>query len=232
MPYSQAVPNTFTPLKWTSLSPRLGLIYDITGDGKTLFKASFSRYDQANLGINFMNANPNQPLSYAFLLFPDGTPVPGGIIAVTFPQGAKIGYKGHSVKVPYDDEIIVCLEREIVTDFSLGVRYIRKRDKNLIYEIDANSLDADKLMNNGELVWTNWEQVHFTDPFDGSQQVAWNKLDVAKANDLYTVNPPGANRDYDGAQVTLNKRFSHGWSLMSSYVYSNSRGLIGTDFSA
>jgi len=232
VPYSQAVPNTFTPLKWASLSPRVGLIYDITGDGKTLFKASFSRYDQANLGINFMNANPNKPLSYAFLLFPDGTPVPGAIIQVSFPQGAKVGYKGQSVKVPYDDEIIVGLEREIVTDFSLGLRYIRKRDKNLIYEIDANSLDADKLMNNGELVWTNWEQVHFTDPFDGSQQYAWNQLDVAKANDLYTVNPPGLNRDYDGAQVTLNKRFSQGWSLMSSYVYSNSRGLIGTDFGA
>ena len=232
VPYSQAVPATFTALKWTSLSPRVGLIYDITGDGKTLFKASFSRYDQSNLGINFMNANPNQPLSYAFLVFPDGTPVPGGIFQVAFPMGAKIGYKGQSVKVPYNDEIIVGLEREIIEDFSLGVRYIRKRDKNLIYEIDANSLDADRLMNNGEIVWTNWEQVSFTDPYDGSQQQAWNNLDPARANDLYLVNPPGANRDYDGAQITLNKRFSHGWSLMSSYVYSNSRGLIGTDFGA
>jgi hypothetical protein len=230
--YNQSVTQSFTPLKWTILTPRLGLVYDITGDGKTLFKASYSRYDQANLLINFFGANPNQPLSYAFLLMPDGTPIPGAYIQVSYPQPSKIGYKDHPLKTPYLDEVTVSLEREVVEDFSLGVKYIRKWDRNLIYEIDANSLDADQLMNNGQLVWTNWEKVYFTDPYNGTQQYAWNKLNVALQNNLYVVNPPGADRDYTGAQVTLTKRFSHGWSLMSSYVWSYSRGLIGTDFAA
>jgi hypothetical protein len=230
--YNQSVKEAFTPLKWTTVSPRLGLIYDITGDGKTLFKVSYSRYDQANLIINFMLANPNQPLSYLILLMPDGTPIPGAYLSVTYPQGAKIGYKDHPVKAPYLDEFTISLEREIIEDLSLGVKYIKKLDRNLIHDMDANSLDGNKLMNEGELVWTNWEKTYFTDPYDGSQQYAWNKLDVSLPNDFYLVNPPGADRDYDGAQITLNKRYSHGWSLVSSYVWSYSRGLIGTDFSA
>jgi hypothetical protein len=30
--------------KWTNLAPRVGLIYDLFSDGKTLFKASYSRF--------------------------------------------------------------------------------------------------------------------------------------------------------------------------------------------
>jgi hypothetical protein len=230
--YNQAVLEDFTPLKWTILSPRLGLIYDIMGDGKTLFKASYSRYDQANLLINFMDANPNVPLGYGFLLLPDGTPIPDAYYFVSFPKPGHIGYKNHDVKAPYLDEVTVGIQREIVADFSLGIRYIRKWDRNLVHGIDANSLDADRLMDDGELVWKNWEQVSFTDPYDGSPQTVWNQLDPTLQADLFIVNPPGADRDYDGVEVTLSKRYSHGWTLMSSYVYSNSRGLIATEFAA
>jgi hypothetical protein len=49
-------------------------------------------------------------------------------------------------------------------------------------------------------------------------------------SDYYIVNPPGAERDYDGVEIFLNKRFAKGWSLMASYVWQHSRGLLGTDW--
>ena len=230
--FTQGVTETFTPLKWTSLSPRLGLVYDITGDGKTLFKASYSRYTQANIFVNFMFTNPNKPLTYLQLLFPDGSPIPGYYIGVGYPQAATVGYKDNDADAPYLDELVVGIEREFLPDWSFGLRYIKKWDRNLIDDIDANSLDADKLMDEGELVWTNWEPVAFTDPYDGSQKIVYNQINTLLQSDLYLVNPPDAKRDYDGVEVKLSKRYANGWMIFASYVWSNSRGLIGTEYAS
>lgn len=229
IPVNRSVPESFTPITRTNLSPRVGFAYDITGDGKTLLKASFSRYIQPNVQQYFWASNPNGPLAYLQLLMPDGTPIPGFYLDFMYPQVAKTEYNGEKAKSPYTDEVTVSFERELIEDFSLGIRYMKKWGRNFLEDIDANQLDIDKLLNDGELVWTNWEQISFTDPYDGSQQIVWNRLQVLP-KDKYLLNPPGADRDYDALEVTLSKRFSHGWSLMASYVYQNSRGLIGSSF--
>ena len=46
-------------MNFKTLSPRIGLTYDITGDGKTVAKASFSRYMDNMRGAWFSNANAN-----------------------------------------------------------------------------------------------------------------------------------------------------------------------------
>ncbi len=227
--FNRSVTESYTPVKRTNLVPRLGLVYDLTGNGKTLFKASFSRYIQSNQISNFYAVNPNYQWGYSQLLNADCTPIPGAIIKVDYPNPAKIGYGDHSLRSPYTDEITVGVEREIFPDWSLALRYMKKGDRNLMQIVDANQLDIDKLMNEGELEWTNWEPVTFIDPYDKQQKMAWNQKHILAA-DLYLVNPPGAKRDYDGFEIILNKRFSQGWSLMVSYVYQNARGLIGNNY--
>ncbi len=133
------------------------------------------------------------------------------------------------LKSPYTDEFTVGLEREIFTDWSLALRYMRKMDRNLLEDANASQLDMNQLVNNGQLVWTNWTQVSFVDPYDGQQKSFWSQNQILPKNE-YMINPPGAKRDFDGIEVVLNKRYSRGWSLMASYVYQNSRGLIGTDW--
>jgi hypothetical protein len=48
-------------VSWKDISPRLGLVYDLFGDGKMALKASFSRYIQASGGAN--NATLGAPVS-------------------------------------------------------------------------------------------------------------------------------------------------------------------------
>lgn len=141
-----------------------------------------------------------------------------------------MGYKDYDLKNPYVDEFTIGIEREIIEDLSLSVRYIRKWDRDLIEDVNASELDIDALMEDGTLDWSkNWEKVTVTDSFDNSTQTFWNQKETVPA-ELYTLNPPGAERDYEGIEVILNKRFSRGWALMASYVWQKSRGLIGTDF--
>lgn len=227
--FNRSVPESFTPIKRTDMVPRLGLSYDLTGNGKTLLKASYSRYIQANVIQYFTLTNPNYLWYYVQRLSPDFTPIPGAYIGASFPNSGKAGYGDKGLRSPHTDEFTLALEREILPDWSLALRYIRKWDRNLIEDVDANQLDIDKLVNDGTLEWTNWTQVSFTDLYDGQEKYFWSQNRILAKNQ-YILNPSQAKRDYRGYEVVLKKRHSQGWSAMASYIWQKSTGLIGSDW--
>jgi hypothetical protein len=229
--WDRSVNEKLTAMTWTTLSPRVSLIYDIMSDGTTLFKASFARYFMANITQWFSGLNPNGFLNYSGYTDNSMTGnVPlGWVTGIGTPNPNTLGWKNHDLQAPYMDEFTVGVERELFEDWSVSLRYIKKWDRKLLEDAAINQLDMDALMDDGELVWTNWEQVTATDPYDGKTVTFWNRLNLVPG-DYATVNPPGAERDYDGFEVVLNKRYSNGWQLNVSYVWQDSRGLIGTDF--
>ncbi len=213
---------------WSNVAPRIGAIYDIFADGTTLLKASFGRYVIPNQ-MGFVNvAHPNGWFLVGELYNPDGSVL--DYIPVVIPgDGAPgIGYKDYDLKASYTDEFTISIDRELWEDWSVTLRYIKKWDKDLIHQVDAAQLDMDKLMETGELDWSkNWTQVSAVDPFNNQEVTFYNKL-VNSASEKYIVNTPGADRSYDGVELTLKKRFSRGWALNMSYVYAHSSGLIAT----
>ncbi len=223
---NRTVSEPIQGLSWTTLAPRLGLIYDLTGDNKTLAKASWSRYTMPNQ-VGWINeAHPNGWITYFVNLDPDGTPIPNSETPLWLPTSTKLGYGDYKLKAPYTDELTVGLERELFTDWSAGARFIRKWDRNLMHMVDAAQLDMDKLMGSGELDWSkNWVARTGIDPFDGKTVTFFSKIDT-RVKECHIVNPPGAERNFSGMELTLNKRFSHGWALNTSYVYGKSTGLI------
>jgi outer membrane receptor protein involved in Fe transport len=217
--------ESITPLKWQTLSPRLGLIYDIFADGTTLFKVSWSNYVLPNTTQWVNEAHPNGWYywmdiynGYTFVQLSQGLVIPGG---------TSVGYGDYDLTAPTADELTVGIEREIWDDWSLGVRYIKKWDKNLLHTVDAASLDIDALMETGELKWIDWQEKQVVDPYDNSTVTFYDNLRPTRLPERYLVNPPGAERSYDGLEITINKRYSQGWSLNASYVYANARGMIG-----
>lgn len=242
--FNRAVTETITTYTWHTFSPRLGLVFDLTGDGKTTFKASFSRYYLANLTQWISRGNPNGFVSFGgWLTYNEETgkfnPLTVNDLDYFSAAGPeyvpKYGYKDHKFKTPYTDEFVVGIEREIVRDTSFGVRYIRKWSRNNIEDANATYLDLDRLFSQGELdeaCWLYYVPVTVTDPYDGSTQTFYNRTQLIPVEEWYMINPPDANRDYDGVEVTVNKRYSHGWQMQASYVYQKSRGMIATDFNS
>jgi outer membrane receptor protein involved in Fe transport len=216
--------SSITALEWKNLSPRFGCIYDFFADGSTLFKASWGRYVIPN-AIQWVNlAHPNGWYYWTEIYY--GYDIIVDTLGLVVPTGTRVGYQDHDLVASTADELTVGIEREMWEDWSLSIRYLKKWDKNLIHMVDAAALDIDALMDRGELVWRNWEKVETIDPYNGSTVTFYNNLDPYRFSELYIVNPPGAERKYDGIEVTLNKRYSHGWSLNASYVYASARGLI------
>jgi len=222
--YYPVVAETFKPIIWNTLAPRFGLTYDISGNGKTIVKASLGRYYMANVMQWFVTVNPNSDLQWRQRLNADwtlrGDPynVSGGSVASIDPN----------IKSPYLDELTIGIERELITDLSLGFRYIRKWDRNLVEDVFIHRLDYEALMERGELIWTIFSPVTVVDPYDGQTVTFYEQTDLTAPGDSVVTNPPGAQRDYDGFEIDLTKRYSHGWQLNASYVWAYSRGLIDT----
>lgn len=229
--YNRRVDKTINALNWNTISPRASLIYDIFSNGSTLFKVSFSRYYLANISQYFDFINPNSQSGYQGWTNDDGYTVELENIFAVWGAPTQLGWKDHKLEAPYMDELTVGIERELFTDWSVGLRYIKKWDRKLIEDASIYELDMDVLMDEGRLVWTNWEPITYeeTGEYAGNTVTFWNQLEVYPSTTAL-INPPGANRDYDGVEFTLNKRYSNGWQVNLSYVYQNSRGLIGTDF--
>jgi hypothetical protein len=222
------IDNAITAFTWKNFSPRIGLIYDLFSDGTTLLKANYSRYLQDNYTTVSFELHPVNWVGYGAYMYPDGSL---WAVDYTWIPGVNtiVGYKDQGLKTPYSTELSVGIERELWEDWSIGLRYIRRWDRNLIEDVDSTALDIEALMERGEFVWTRYEPVDVIDPHDGGTVTFWNRLWYEPAQ-KYMVNPPDAKRDYNAVEFRLDKRFSRKWSLNLSYVYNKSTGLVGNEF--
>ena len=233
-PIDRRIPKDETPFKWSSISPRLGLTYALNDRGKTLVCASYSRYaDQLGKSVWPESVHPIQPFVYGVKLDPKtGAAIPGSEYSVLTPNPVSVGYPGYSLKVPVLNELIFGVKRDVSKDWSVGLRYIHKWDRNLIEDVDASRLNVDKLMKNGTFEWIDYQAVTTTDPYSKKPVTFYNDLNPNRTPKEYLVNPPGAERNYNGLELTFNKRFSNRWLLLGSFTWSNLKGLISTSYDA
>jgi hypothetical protein len=221
--YDPQVYQTTKPIIWNDFSPRVGLIYDLFGDAKTLLKASFGRYVGGNIMQYFVGTNPNAFMSWRYRLNPDWT-LRGDPYLFSATAGSRVD---KDLTAMFTRELTVGVERALVENWRFAMRYIKKWDRNIIEDVNLNALDINEL-GKGNLVWTNFSPITVTDPYDGKRKTFWAVTDTSLPSINYLTNVPDANRDYDGLELTLDKRFSGKWQMMASYVWSHARGLLGT----
>ncbi len=218
--YDPRVTSAFKPLIWDTVSPRLGLAYSLSNDNKTVLKASFGRYYSSAISNLFVGVNPNGAITWRQRLNPDWT-LNGDPYLFSAASASRID---PDLKVPYIDEFTAGIEREIIKNMKLGVRYIMKRDRNMVEDVNMNYVDMDALAQ-GQLVWTNFTPFEVTDPYNSRPITFYGVTDTSITSDFYITNPPDLDRNYDALEVTLLKRYSHRWQMAASYVYAKAKNL-------
>src|SRR5688500_1826101 len=207
---------------WNQFAPRVGFVFDLSGDGKTVVKANYGLYwHNPGVGISD-NANPNTGTKSATYGWNDANAdrrwQPGEETnrQTASLEGALV--LDPNLKDPYSHEAAAWLERQI-TD-TIGVRggFVYKTEEDLIEQyISARNLDAYTVPCN------------FTDiGVDGvrgtgdDRVLSFLGLTSAQAAALGTtqvvMNLPRFGR-YKTAEVSMNKRYGNRWSASMGGAY-------------
>jgi outer membrane receptor protein involved in Fe transport len=131
------------------LSPRLGVVWDVRGDGRSKLFAHYGRYHQA-VGLQLATYLNRQ---IAATRYWERDPETGEWenIETTWPP-ENTTQADDDLEANYKDEIILGYEFEFATDFAAGVRAIRNRQNNMIEDILANEDE----LRHGE----SWESIY------------------------------------------------------------------------
>ena len=210
--------------------PRLGVSYDVTGDAKTLVKASYGQF-WLYPGADFASSiNPNASTWYTQYRWTTDTNRNGGWDPGE--QGAVLGVSGGSVSTALDPNLqntftrqaTVYVEREVAHDFGLrsgfvwnGRRQVRatiRADRPFDgYNAPVTVIDPgpDGRVGTGD---------------DGSSYTAFNLAQqyVGLAAVNLTANlPDSADSDYYTWEVSATRRDIGRWSLLASFAETWSR---------
>ena len=215
----QSIPS-ISLVRWTTLSPRLGVVYDLFGTGQTVLKFSFSRlyepvlidpfraggiFDFRTVNYAWTDSNANGlmdlPDTDSYVLTSLKHP---GINETAFVE---------DLSSPWTNEWMAGIEQEIFHELQLGFRFLYRSNKNLIETIDVqNGFDPDAMDDKGSI----WIPFTIQDPgWDGlfntqdDQDITVYGLRQDRPVPLLKgANPSKARRQYLALLFTLDKRMA------------------------
>jgi hypothetical protein len=179
-----------------NFNPRFGFSWDPIGDGKTVIRGgigTFSQNIQYNVGY-FASQDMGGSAQYIFNPgYPDPS-VPNPFNpGSTYDPPTAVTRAEPSMISPYSVQTTLGFQREFMTDLSLSLDFVLTKG----YGFVAIDNDNPVLPGTGYL-----------------------RPDNTKA-DLFVLRG-GGRSDYKALYVTVNKRYSHGWSLDIAYTLSRS----------
>ncbi len=206
-------------------APRLGFAWDLGGDGRTLVKATYGRYN-AEMADTFATPyNDNGPVTYTYR-WSDPTRcdcyVPGTVnLNTNGPDFISLSGSSNNIlnldlKSPREHEITGSFEREVAPDTAVRVLYVYKRLLDTITTI--NVLRPYSTYNTALTV-----PVPGPDGKAGADAPTMKIYDYDPAyrgaafvgNQMVNV-PDSASDWYQTIEVTLNRRATGNWGVISS----------------
>lgn len=231
------------PVEFTTLSPRIGFVYDVFGDGKTALKAHFARYFEPVWSAKYNAAQIFGANSINYYWYDDGNELmdlPGvdRYVPSSIPnQDPEYSYYIDDLKPPYMYEFMAGVEQELMRDFQVGFQFVYKINQNIVEDVDVNNgYDPSATDENG-LIWLPYEVVDpgmdgEFDTDDDKPLTVYGLRDDRPVPTWGGINPEEAERKYWAAILTFDKRMSNRWQLKGSIMYSSFKGNTSAAYGA
>jgi hypothetical protein len=211
-------------------SPRLGLSYDITGDGRSVAKFNYSRYVSQN-GTGTLSSTYNTVgttlVRYPWVdlnndKFVQANEIVLRAVPLTWTGGydynnptatSTTGTNDPNLTASVTDEIIVGFDKQLGNEFAVSASYIWRKYKNFAWSDRVNWTSA------------NYTPVTYTPtgcPAGARCETVtyYNPTSTIPVNYVYT-NLPDYWRGYQGFEVSARKRMSKSWMMNASYSYND-----------
>ncbi len=222
--------------KTTSVSPRFGLAWDLTGRGTSVARAYYGvLYEGANFST-WSWAAPGAS-DYVYYTVPSYNVV--GVEYDRIPAENKYTVAS-SLKHPRTDEFNVSFEQQFMREYKVSATFIRRDYKNFLGPVFPTA---------------TWTPVNFTVPSAASGQSAiapagttmtvyrWanrasidQKFIVDNIDDFQYFDPGGNKlgdingyRNYTGVMLVLARALKDRWQGQLSYVWSKTKGTMNND---
>ena len=194
-----------TLFTWNMWSPRLGITMKLTGDGRTMLRGSYGRFNQGVLTGELAPFHPAAtPITTA--AFDPSTGAYTTIVSVVDPK--RNLRLDPELRTPRTDEYSIGVDREIGRGLAVALAYVRKDGRNFVGWTDVGGQYGEE-----------------TRPLaDGRSLPVFVIANTADRRFLLT-NPAGYSLEYNGLVMAAEKRRSHGWQAFGSYTLSRASGL-------
>jgi Carboxypeptidase regulatory-like domain len=244
------IPKT---MNFTSISPRIGVSYDLFGNGKTALKAAWGRYYEAMPVMWFSNAQSSIQAHYPFNWWDDNgnhaCDDPG--IDTYYPTNdywqfieqdpeslrQLVANKGeqYALKAPWNNELVLSVSHELARNLSVKLQYVNKlgrRDHwDTIYDVTTKTY-LSSLQDAPAGFW-----VPFTTIVPAVGNWPQKEVTVYVPTNNYDWGPvvgrqasnPYSKRLYNGIELTFDKRYSNGWALGGSLTLSSTKSITPYD---
>jgi len=209
-PTGNTIEGISNVLVWNNWSPRLGLVFQLTSDKKTLLRANYGHYYEGMYLGNFFRLSPSGQTVNAYYYDWD-TEQYEFSWAWDPLQGLGVA---DDVKNSLCRQFSVGISRELFRDFGVEITLIYKYTKDFVHWWNTRGV---------------FEQVDFLDAYAGQNIKVWNQVNDPSENFLTLMNRPEMEQKYRGLFISFNKRMSNNWQMSSSFVYSKAYGVSPED---
>ncbi len=214
-------------VSWFGIAPRVGVNYQLTGDGRTLVRLSAGRYLH-QLGLSVPEfGNPNARASATFRFDDrnfDGL-VDEGEVDFASPLGVFIPVRNEvapDLAQPVTHELTFGIQRDLPLGITLGLTGILRSERNLIEDTDIG------------VPGSAWHPVPHLDPGrdfvrgsdDDNPITLWLQDPTTLGQSRFRLENPGIGASYRGLILEARKRYSSGWQLLASVTASRSVGWL------
>ena len=234
-------------IDFKDLSPRVGFSYAMNDDRKTVVRGSYANYAaQLSYGWAALESIPTGYLAYGWndangdkLPQPNEVDVAGGVLYSyqinPLNRTSTAGRVDPDLKNQRDNEFVLGLDHELVSNLAVGAAFTYRKSKNFTYTpwlasaCPVGTGNCKIVPTSAYLKGTPITQRGYT----ANYYLAPDNLVLGTHQGRYRTNLPDYTRTFKGFEFTLKKRMSHKWMANVAFSYNDwteNYGSVVADF--